>query len=215
MTQFRYMRGSVYILENVEAQRIKVGMTINDVALRLRDANDMWLEHKVTCQICGGRRLAKLSLLAHRLVPNHVVSGIKCPGGNALPLEGDITLAQTHLESLRCRVGQASSRERGSLMRQIKTLEERIRLRSQHCRAVGKWKIGAVYYTDCAEQVELLSHEFIADHLDKSAPFGEVFSCSMLEARDAVERALTQLSLLHMARRQDSWRMGEAPEISE
>jgi hypothetical protein len=51
------MHGVVYILENIEAQRVKVGMTINDVALRLRDANDMWLEHKITCQICGGRRL--------------------------------------------------------------------------------------------------------------------------------------------------------------
>jgi hypothetical protein len=50
----------------------------------------------------------------------------------------------------------------------------------------GTWKIGTVYYTDCAEQVELISHEFI-DQLDKSAPFGEVFSCSMLEARAAVE----------------------------
>ena len=38
MTQFRYMRGAVYILENGAAQRIKVGMTINDVALRLKDA---------------------------------------------------------------------------------------------------------------------------------------------------------------------------------
>jgi hypothetical protein len=204
MTQFRYMRGAVYILENIEAQRVKVGMTINDVALRLRDANDMWLEHKITCQICGGRRLAKLNVFAPRLLPKHVVSGINCPGGNALPLEGDIKLAQAHLENLRLRVGEVSSREKGSLIRKINTLEERIRLRSQHCRAVGTWKIGTVYHTECAEQVELLSHEFIAEHLDRNAPFGEVFKCSMQEAREAVERALKQLALLHTAKRQDS-----------
>ena len=210
MTQFRYMRGAVYILENIEAQRVKVGMTINDVALRLRDANDMWLEHKLTCQICGSRRLAKLNWLAPRLVPKHVVSGSNCPGGNALPLERDITLAQAHLENLRLQVGEASGSEKGSMMRRINTLEERIRLRRQHSRAVGTWKIGTVYYTECAEQVELLSHEFIAEHLDRTAPFGEVFSCSMLEARKAVERALKQLGLLHLARREDSLHIGEA-----
>jgi len=199
------MRGAVYILENIEAQRVKVGMTINDVALRLRDANDMWQEHKVTCQICGGRRLAKLNVFAPRLVPKHVVSGINCPGGNALPLEGDISLAQAHLENLRLRMGKASGSEKGALMRQINTLEERMRLRRQHSRGVGTWKIGTVYYTECAEQVELLSHEFIAEHLDRTAPFGEVFSCSMLKAREAVERALKQLGLLHLARREDSF----------
>ena len=74
MTQFRYMRGAVYILENIEAQRVKVGMTINAVALRLRDANDMWLEHKVTRQICGGRRLAKLNWSAPVSVKGVVAS---------------------------------------------------------------------------------------------------------------------------------------------
>jgi hypothetical protein len=205
MTQFRYMHGAVYILENIEAQRVKIGMTINDVALRLRDANDMWFERKVTCQICGGRRLSKWNGLTPRLVPKHVLSGINCPGGNAPPLEGDVSLAQAHLENLRFRVGSASASKKGSTTRQIHTLERRIRLRPQHSRAVGTWTIGTVYYTECAEKVELLSHEFIAEHLDTTAPFGEVFNCSMLKARDAVERALTQLGLLQLARREDSF----------
>lgn len=203
MTQFRHMHGAVYILENLEAQRVKVGMTINDVALRLRDANDIWLEHKITCQICGTRRLAKLSGFAPGLVPKHVVSGINCSGGNALPLEGDISLATAHLETLKMRVGNASGSEKGSLMRQINTLESRIRLRRQHNRAIGTWNLGTVYYTECAEQVELLSHDYLADHLDKVAPLGEVFSCSISQARDAVERALNKLGLLHLARRED------------
>ena len=214
MTEFRYLRGAVYILENLSAQRVKVGMTTNDVALRLKDANDIWLEHKVTCQICGGRRLAKVNGLAPRLVPKHVVSGINCPGGNALPLEGDIALAKAHVANLKLRVGEASGNDKGSMMRQIKTLEERVRLRRQHSRAVGIWKIGTVYYTECAEQVELLSHEFLADHLDKVAPFGEVFSCSMSDAREAVERALNQLGLLHLARCEDRDLKGERWESS-
>lgn len=214
MTEFRYMRGAVYILENVMAQRVKVGMTINDVALRLRDANDMWLEYKVTCQICGGRRLAKLTGLAPRLVPRHVVSGISCPGGNELPLEVDISLATAHLENLKLQVGKVSGSEKGSVMRRINTLEERIRLRRQHSRAVGTWKICTVYRTECAEQVELLSHEYLAAHLDKAAPFGEVFDCSMSEAREAVERALNYLGLLHLARREEPTPIDQVREQS-
>ena len=55
MDLFRSMRGSVYILENPEAQRVKMGMTTNAVELRLREVNDMWLGRRGTCQICGGR----------------------------------------------------------------------------------------------------------------------------------------------------------------
>jgi hypothetical protein len=197
------MRGAVYILENLEAQRVKVGMTINDVALRLRDANDMWLENKLTCQVCGTRRLVKLSWRAPRLVPRHVVSGQDCPGGNALPLERDVTLAQSHLDGLKVHLSEVSGSEKGSVTRRINTLEERIRLRRQHSRAVGVWRIGSVYYSECAEQVELLAHDFLEGHLDRTAPFGEVFSCSPEQAREAVEGALRQLGLLHLARRED------------
>ncbi|KKN63475.1 hypothetical protein LCGC14_0501360 [marine sediment metagenome] len=58
MAEFRYLYGAVYILENVKAKRVKVGTTINNVVDRLRDVNGKWLSMKVTCQICGGRRLA-------------------------------------------------------------------------------------------------------------------------------------------------------------
>jgi hypothetical protein len=52
MVEFRYLHGAVYIFENTNTQRVKVGMTINNVADRLRDVNDKWLGRKVTCQIC-------------------------------------------------------------------------------------------------------------------------------------------------------------------
>ncbi len=55
---YNWDNGSVYILENEKAQRVKVGVTTNNVALRLRDVNAIWLNKKVTCQICGSRRLA-------------------------------------------------------------------------------------------------------------------------------------------------------------
>src|SRR6187431_639014 len=128
------MHSAVYIFVNPEAQRVKVGMTTSNVELRLKDANDKWLEHMLTCQVCGTRRLAKLNGLAPRVVPIHKVSGIRCPGGNAPPLEWDIELAQKHLEGMRNAVARG---EKVSVTRQIRTLEERIRLRSQHHRAVG------------------------------------------------------------------------------
>lgn len=203
MTQFRYLYGAVYIFENQIAQRVKVGMTINDVAGRLRDVNDMWLEHKVTCQICGARRLAKLNGFEPRLVPRHVVSGKHCPGGNALPLEGDLKLAKSHVENLKVRLSEVSGSEKASVTRRLNTLQDRIMLRRQYRRAVGVWQIVAVFYTECAEQVELLSHGFLKERLDKVAPFGEVFCCSVSEAKEAVENALNQLGLLHSARRAD------------
>jgi hypothetical protein len=93
MVEFLYRHGVVYVFENSKAQRVKVGMTgigANTVEDRLRDVNDMWLERKVTCQICGGR-LVNIG----GLVPQHVKSGIRCRGGRALPLEKDVALAES------------------------------------------------------------------------------------------------------------------------
>ena len=55
MTAFWDMGGTVYILENPEAGRVKVGMTTNSPELRLKAYNDIWWGKTVTCQICGGR----------------------------------------------------------------------------------------------------------------------------------------------------------------
>lgn len=194
MVEFRYLRGSVYIFENSKAQRVKVGMTTNNVAGRLSDVNDMWLERKVACQICGGRLL---NIGGH--VPKHVVSGRGCPGGNALPLEKDVTLAESHLENMKYRHSKLSGSEKGSATRIIKTLEKRIGLYRHYNGTVGVWQFSTAFYTECAEQVELLSHEILAECLDKVAPFGEVFCCSVSEATKAVETALSQLGLLHSA----------------
>ena len=191
------MRGTVYILENPSAQRVKVGMTINNAVDRLRDVNDMWLQRKVTCQICGGKLLR-----SGMLVPRHVVSGKSCSGGEILPLEKDITHAQLYLDKMKKLRGNVSGSERGSVTRIIKTLEKRIELYQQYEAPVGMWKLNTSFFTECAEQVELLSHEILANHLDEQAPFGEVFRCSVAEAEEAVETALGQLGLLDSARKE-------------
>jgi hypothetical protein len=199
MVEILYPRGAVYIFENPKAQRVKVGMTsigVNDVVDRLRDVNDMWLERKVTCQVCGGRLVSIAGL-----VPGHVKSGIGCSGGNALPLEKDVTLAQSHRESIIVRLGQLSASEKGSAIRMVNTLEKRIERYRYYRPSIGKWQFGVAFYTGGVAEVELLAHKILAEHLDKLAPFGEVFCCSESEATEAVEIALCHLGLLHSARK--------------
>lgn len=196
MVEFRYQHGAVYIFENPKAQRVKVGVSTSSVASRLSDVNDMWLGRKVTCQICGGR-LVNIA----GYVPQHVVSGRGCSGGGALPLEKDVALAESHLVFMKDRLSALSGTEKGSVTKIIKTLEKRIALYRHYVRPVGAWKFSTAFYTECAEQVELLSHEILAERLDKVAPFGEVFCCSVSEATEAVESVLSQLGLLHSARK--------------
>ena len=197
MVEFLYPRGAVYILENPKAQRVKVGMTaigVNDVVDRLRDVNDMWLERKVTCQICGGR----LVNVGER-VPQHVKSGRGCPGGDALPLEKDVALAESHLENMKNRLSELTGSEKGSATRIVNTLEKRIERYRHHSRPVGEWRFRVAFYTEGVAEVELLSHKILAEHLDRLAPFGEVFCCSVTEATEAVESALSRLGLIDSA----------------
>ena len=196
MVEFRKMCGAVYILENPEAQRVKIGMTSNDVGLRLRVVNDMWLGRRGTCQICGGR----LNIVGGR-VPRHPGYGRPCPGGDALPLEKEVALAETHLGKMKNRLAELSGDEKASATRRIKTLERRIGIHRHQTLAVGIWQLGATVYTECAEQVELLTHEILADRLDEAVLFGEVFCCSVPEAKEAIENALAQLGLTGSATR--------------
>src|SRR6266576_1423018 len=195
MIEFRYLAGAVYIFANSKAQRVKIGMTINYVVGRLSAVNDLWVGRRVTCQICGDH-LVKVG--GH--VPEH--GGWKsCPGGDELPLEKDMTVAESHLENMKRLHGELSGKEKGSLTKKIKTLAKRIGLYRRYQRT-GVWQLHTTFYTECAEQVELLSHEILAERLDKEAPFGEVFCCSVSEATEAVETALSQLGLLDSARKE-------------
>jgi hypothetical protein len=200
MVDFLYPHGAVYILENSKAQRVKVGMTnigINDVVDRLRDINDMWLERKVTCQVCGGRLVNIMGL-----VPQHFKSGKGCSGGNVLPLEKDVALAESHLENIKNRLSELSGNEKGSATRMVNTLERRIEKYRHNNRPLGEWQFRVAFYVDGVAEVESLSHKILAEHLDTLAPFGEVFCCSASEAAEAVETALSQLGLSHSARKE-------------
>ena len=198
MVESRHQHGVVYIFENAKARRVKVGTTGNDVRLRLKDVDRLWSGRKPTCQICGGRRLADID----GLFPKHVVSGRSCPGGSELPLEKDVSVAESHLESLRQTLPDLSGSEKGSAAREIKTLEKRIEQFRNYKQPEGMWQFGVAYYTNSAGHIESLSHEILSEHLDKQAPLGEVFCCSLSEATAAVESALSQLDLLDAVRKE-------------
>lgn len=178
---------AVYILENPKAQRVKVGFTdgLGGVGGRLKDVNDKWHAIKVTCQICGARLRN-----AGRFVPKHPKNSPRvCPGGNVLPLETDVSLAESHLEEMKKSILALTGTEKGSTTRKINALEKRIKKYQHHFshRPVGNWQFKIAFYTESANQVEMLAHEILAPHLDKTAPFGEVFCCSVSEATEAIE----------------------------
>lgn len=178
--------GEVYIFENYKAQRVKVGMTTSDVQKRLREVRDKWMGLIIRCQICGTR----LQRSGGRL-PNH--SG--CPGGGELPLEKDVTLAETYLEDLKNRYSKLTGSKKGSLTNKINNLEKRIELYRNYERPIGGWRLSTSFYTEHVDQVERLAHVILAEHLAESAPFGEVFCCSVSEATSAIEKAKSQLKL--------------------
>lgn len=201
MTDFRHIYGAVYIFENTEAQRVKVGMTINSTSKitdRLEDVNNIWSGYKAMCQICGSRRFINKK----GLIPKHVVSGKDCPGGNSLPIEKDTTLSESYLSDIQERYSSFSGSEKGSFTRIINNLEKRIEKYRHKSIPVGTWMLKVVYYTECAEEIELLSHKLLDERLDCEAPLGEIFNCSALEASVAVETVLEQKGLRNGARKE-------------
>ena len=193
MTAFshQHLLGAVYILENTKAQRVKIGTTINDPYARLTDVNDKWLGLKATCQICAARRI----VMGDNKFPEH---GHSCEGGNTLPLEKDATLAKSHLAHMK----RLRSGGNKSATRQINNLEKKIQLYQHYQQPLARWQLNTTFYTEDAAYIELRSHEVLADHLDKLTPIGEVFSCSVAEASDAIEFVLSEEGLLEAARKE-------------
>lgn len=205
----------VYIFENIKAQRVKVGMTVNQPVERLRAINQMWTQYKATCQICGGRRLINIR---DGLIPKHSTSGPhhttshKCSGSLHPPLERDVSIAESYLDDLKQQHSKSTGTKKGSLTRMIKNLEKRIEQFSCLDFPVGKWQIRVVFQTSNIEEVESMAHHILENHLDKKAPFGEVFCCSVQEATIAVERALSRLDLLESARKEIHERSNLTPQ---
>ena len=197
MTDIYECHGAVYILENPKAQRIKVGTTINDVAQRLRSINGMWLEIVTTCQICGRRR----QRTDKGTVPRHFVSGRECPGSGEMPLEKDVSLAEVHLANMKADHANAAGAEKGSMTNMIKNFEKRIEQLRNHQSPVGMWHIHTVFYTRRAYLVEKSVHQQLDNCLDQTAPFGEVFTCSVAEATAAIEMVLARMGLLDSVRK--------------
>ncbi|MFT4537119.1 MAG: hypothetical protein ACI9P5_004500 [Saprospiraceae bacterium] len=64
--------------------------------------------------------------------------------------------------------------------------------------------VSTAFITENTEQVESLSHLILSERLDKKAPLGEIFCCSVSEATVAVETALKNMGLLHSARKENA-----------
>jgi hypothetical protein len=65
------------------------------------------------------------------------------------------------------------------------------------------WQYRYSFKTSEFEEVEKLAHKYLNEYLDKEAPIGEVFNCSVDKAINAVEDALKDLDLLEQAERFD------------
>lgn len=197
MTKNQLSDGKVYILENQDAKLVKVGMSNHDVVSRRIDVNQIWLGTKGTCQGCGVRLHLK-RLNNHRFIPTHGT----CVGGNSFPLEKDSTLAKAILEEMRVNNRLLVGSEKASNSRKINKLEERIKKFEALEKRIGVWKINTVYYIDQAEEVESLTHKFLSKFLKENMQFGEIFCCSVEEARSAIETVLEQLDLAGTAHKE-------------
>jgi len=183
------LSGTIYILENLEASRLKIGVTINNPVERLKDVSRMWNGTKGICQVCSSRRL----LLPDGRMPKHVLSGNRCYGSGALPIESDVTIASQELNKLRANLELKIGRAKGSAAKRVKSLECLIETYRNKPIKIGTWQICTSFVTGNAYRVEQLVHEQLSKYLDTSAPFGEVFTCSAAEAIIAIEKALVQV----------------------
>lgn len=190
---------SVYIMENVEASLVKVGITMNSDERRRVEVNQLWLGTQGTCQVCAVRLHVK-RINRRKLIPKHPKYGVSCIGSYALPLEKDSTLAREHLMGLKANLKDLTGSKKGSLTRKVNKLDERIKRFEGFDRLEGIWRVNTVYYTANPEAVESLAHKILSKYLVSNVPLGEVFRCSVDEARKAIDLALHQLDLSGSAR---------------
>lgn len=180
------MNGKIYILENTEAQRVKVGCTTNNPVLRVEDMNDLWSGRRGICQVCGARRLVG----PDNLMPKHGIGIDDCFGVGFLPIALDTEIAEAHLRDLEQEIRLSTGAAKGSATRQANKLRERIGMYKNKGKLVGIWKLVDSYDALEIEEIEKRVHELLSHHLDLSAPFGEIFRCSPDEAKEAIEEVL-------------------------
>jgi hypothetical protein len=175
----------VYILENKEAKRIKIGATLNHPDDRLTDIARMWRAFKGRCQICLSWRM-----LNKGLMPRHVLSGKHCSGSGQLPLERSTFLAEKQLIDLQEQLPLLRGTDLNYATRRIKNLLKILQNYKENPVRIGKWQLRTSFETESAYLIEKTVHTALAEHLDKSAPFGEVFLCSAEEAVSIIETVI-------------------------
>lgn len=175
----------VYILENVEAQRIKIGATLNHPDERLTDVARMWCAFKGRCQICLNWRV-----LNKGFMPKHVLSGHLCAGSGKPPLERNTELAEVQLRDLQQQYPQLSGTNLSFATKRIKNLLKILQNYKDNPIRQGKWELITSFQTDSAYLIESVTHEKLAKYLDKNAPFGEVFTCSTKDAIAVIEKEI-------------------------
>ncbi len=175
----------VYILENKDAQRIKIGATLNHPDERLIDVSRMWRAVKGRCQICLCWRM-----LNKGLMPKHVLSGKHCIGSGQLPLERNTNLAEEQLSILKERLPNLRGTESNYATKRIKNLNKILQNYKDNPVRYGKWELKALFNNDEAYSIEALAHKALDAHLDKTTPFGEVFSCTLEVAIQVIEEIL-------------------------
>lgn len=179
----------VYILENTDAKRIKIGATVNHPNDRLLDITRMWHATKGRCQICLSWRM-----LTNGRMPNHVLSMNHCVGSGELPLEYSTQLAEKQLIDLQGRIPWVSGSELNFAIKRIKNLQKIIRNYKENPIRHGSWFLRASFKIDSAYLVEEYIHSLLAAHLDTDMPFGEVFSCPAEEAIDLIKETISRIA---------------------
>lgn len=175
----------VYILENKDAKRIKIGATINHPDGRLTDIARMWRAFKGRCQICLNWRM-----LDKGLMPKHVLSGHHCLGSGTFPLERSTELAEMHLRDLQEQLSQLKGTDLSFATKRIKNLKKILQNYKENPIRQGNWELITYFETDSAYLIEAVVHEKLAEYLDKNAPFGEVFTYSTEDAIKVIEAAI-------------------------
>jgi hypothetical protein len=178
----------VYILENMDARRIKIGATVNHPDDRLLDISRMWRAIKGRCQICLSWRM-----LSDGRMPKHVLSMNHCAGSGELPLEYSTQLAEEQLIDLQGRIPWINGSELNFATKRIKNLQKIIRNYKENSIRPGSWFLRASFKIDSAYLIEEYVHSVLAAHLDANMPFGEVFSCSAEEAITLIEETIVQI----------------------
>ena len=180
----------VYILENKDAGCIKIGATTNHPNDRLLDISRMWSAIKGRCQICLNWRM-----LVDGRMPDHVLTMNHCAGSGQLPLEYSTKLAEEQLIDLQEQLPSLKGGDLNYASRRIKNLQKILQNYRGHPLRLGIWELCASFKIDSAYNVEELVHQALASHLDRDAPFGEVFTCSTDEALEVVKKAIAHFSL--------------------